>query len=130
METWIFPLTVLPGIGLLIMSTTHWAVALTGEIDHMLSDHSCARDILARKVRQLGLINRALVFLYICAGLLAAAGFIGALITWRPSDLQNVVYLITGLGILMLLVANGMLIVYSFRAYAIKRSQFERRLQQ
>lgn len=128
MESWIFPLTVLPGIGLLIMSTTHWAIALTGEINHLLEHHHCDHRILKRKVQQLGLINRALVFLYICSGLLAAAGFCGATLNWAGATNASWMYFIAGVGILFLLTATYMLIIYGFRAYAIKKTQFANKI--
>jgi hypothetical protein len=71
MDSWIFPLTILPGIGLIIMSTTNWSVALAGEIERLLEDPDCSRAIVKRKIRQLGLLNTALVALYVAAALCA-----------------------------------------------------------
>lgn len=62
-ENWVFPLTILPGIGLMIASTTSWSVALTNEINQLFERIECDREILGRKIRQLKLINNALVSL-------------------------------------------------------------------
>ena len=124
MESWIFPLTILPGIGLLIMSSTNWSVALTGEINDLLRDSKCNVPLLDRKIKQLGLVNRALVALYVCSAMCASAGFFGGIMQYQmdmASDLSTVLLCV---GMLFLLIATVMLIVYAFRATSIKRDQF------
>ncbi len=128
MDQWIFPLTVLPGIGLLIMSTTNWAIALTGEINDLLHDPSCDADILRRKVEQLQLINLALVALYFCTALFALSGFFGVVSLINMHENQTLFALIISLGMLCLLFATGLLILYGFRAVGIKTTQFKNRI--
>ncbi len=128
-DNWIFPLTILPGIGLVIMSTTHWSVALTNEINSFLEKRECDRAILKRKIAQLSLINNALVALYVAAGMCALGGFVGSL--WIYDELlssQIIVTSIVALGIGSLLAANTMLIIYAFWAVSIKKTQFSQRL--
>lgn len=129
LENWIFPLTILPGIGLIIMSTTNWSVALTNEINRLLENMACDQSILKRKVKQLGLINNALVALYCSAAMCTLGGFIGSL--WTYSDIISsalLVTLVVAVGIAALLAATTMLIIYAYRAVNIKRTQFEERL--
>jgi len=128
MDTWIFPLTILPGIGLIITSSTNWAVALTGEINQLLKDQHCDRSILRKKIEQLGLINRALVALYICATMCAFGGFVGAVGLVDTQGIQRTVNIVIGIGMAFLLAATTMLIIYAFRAVNIKRKQFLNRL--
>ncbi len=128
MENWIFPLTVLPGIGLLIMSTTNLVVALTAEINEFLSELECDRDILTQKIGQMRLLNSALVALYICAALFATGGFFGAVLESTMLVDFPLHTLTVGVGMLFLIGGTVVLIVYGFRAVRIKRKQFVRRL--
>ena len=130
MDSWIFPLTILPGIGLIIMSTTNWSVALAGEIERLLKEADCSRTIVKRKIKQLSLLNSALVALYVSAALCALGGFLGAASTYTEGvpKWKVLVTVSTSIGIAFLLAATVMLIVYAFRAVAIKRQQFIERL--
>ena len=128
MQNWFFPLTLLPGVGLIIMSTTNWSIALVTEIDHLLKDHDCDRYILKLKIKQLGLINTALVALYVSAGMCTLGGFIGSLLAHGALTGMTLVTIIVAIGIAALLAAAVMLIIYGFRAVRIKRLQFINRL--
>lgn len=130
MDSWIFPLTILPGIGLIIMSTTNWSVALGGEIERLLNNDNCSRTIVKKKIKQLSLLNSALVALYISAAVCALGGFLGATFNYLDSSMEarTTVTIITSTGIAFLLTATVMLIIYAFRAVNIKRQQFLERL--
>jgi len=110
------------------MSTTNWAIALTTEIDHMLTDEGCNHDILQRKIRQLGLINQGLVTFYLSAACFTFSGFLGALLEIQHLMQQNLIIVLISLGMLFLLLGTSLLILYAFRALRIKRQQFEERL--
>ena len=124
MENWIFPLTILPGIGLLIMSSTNWSVAITGEINQLLNDDQCNMTLLQKKIQQLGLVNRALVALYLCASLCALSGFMAGIMQYQMENTQLVATSLLCIGMIFLLIATVMLIIYAFRATNIKRQQF------
>lgn len=128
MNSWIFPLTILPGIGLLILSTTNWAVALTNEIDHLLPEKHCNPRILKLKIAQLGLLHRALVALYICVSMNVLAGFTGAVWPSGTQGMLPVVTIFVSIGMAFLFAGTFMLIVYAYRAVNIKRNQFLERL--
>lgn len=125
--SWIFPLTILPGIGMLIMSTTHWATALTNEISQSLENSRVSKSIIERKIEQLSLVNRTLVLLYICAGLCGVAGFFGALC--QQNHFNGTIYMnvLLACAIFILVIATCMLIRFAYRATKIKREQFEER---
>ena len=124
MENWIFPLTILPGIGLLIMSSTNWSVAIAGEINDLLQSDECNMILLQKKIQQLGLVNRALVALYLCAALCALSGFMSGIMQYQMESSQFVATFLLCFGMVFLLVATVMLIIYAFRATNIKRQQF------
>ena len=74
MEHWYLPITILPGIGLLILSTSNQLIALSNEISERLKLEICNDQISQRKLKQLKLLNKGLVGLYIGAGAMVASG--------------------------------------------------------
>ena len=125
--SWIFPLTILPGIGMLIMSTTHWATALTNEIYQSLTSNKTSKYIIEKKINQLALVNRTLVLLYICAGLCGVAGFFGALCQQNHFNGTFYMNILLACSIFILVVATCMLITFAYRATKIKQEQFQER---
>lgn len=124
MENWIFPLTVLPGVGLLIISTTNWAIALAAEVEVLLKEEVCRVALLRQKIRQLQRLHLALIGLYLCAALFVLGGFVAAV---QSSSGDLPMGLMAG-GLFFLAVATGMLIDYATRAVRIKRQQFLERI--
>lgn len=128
MEHWIFPLTILPGIGLIITSTTAISNSLIAEINHLLGEDNCRKQLLERKIAQLSLLNWALVALYLSAAFCALGGFMGAILMKGSPESQMYVSWIAGFGVGVLLLASILLIIYGMRAVRIKRHQFLDRL--
>ncbi|MEO1434056.1 MAG: hypothetical protein AAFV80_00875 [Bacteroidota bacterium] len=128
MADWIFPLSILPGIGMIIMSTTHWASSLAGEINGLLKEDFCPYGIVKQKIQQLQILHIALVLLYISASMFALGGFIGSIWSGDMSHPDQYVNTCMSLGMVVLLAAMFCLIVYAFRAVRIKHSQFLSRL--
>ena len=124
MATWVFPLTILPGIGLLIMSTTNWSVALTNEINQLLVHEECNHNLLNKKIRQLSLINQALVALYLCTAMCATGGFVGGILQSEMETASTLTTLLLCIGMFFLILATGMLIIYAYRATSIKKNQY------
>lgn len=69
----IFPITLIPGIALLILSTVTISVALTRGISELIESNG-SKAIVLSKIRQLGEINRALILLYGSVALLSISG--------------------------------------------------------
>ena len=125
MEKWYLPITILPGVGLLIMSTSNLLNALSAELTHLIKeDRECMYTIIEQKITQLGLLNLALVAFYLSAASLVMAGLSGrlqlspTLITW-----------LMVLGIGSILGALALLTQYSLRAVRIKKAQFKKSLE-
>ena len=64
MNSWIFPITLLAGIGFLIASKVCQVIALYSEINHLSHSHENHRDIVTKKISQLALRIQALVGFY------------------------------------------------------------------
>jgi len=121
MEHWYLPITIIPGIGLLILSTSNLMVALSNEIDKLITN--CKDDnLISRKLRQLKLLNRAMIYFYIAVFLLLISGVIAGI---------NQSYKIaTYSGVCAIAVATfGLisLIIYSTRSVNIHQNQFKNR---
>jgi len=81
--SWVTPLLLLPGVGLLLVSTSARYEALHEEIHRLLEEvgeqsRGCALHCLSRA----RLLRTAMVSLYGSAALLAASGLLGAVTHW------------------------------------------------
>ncbi|MCE7991347.1 MAG: hypothetical protein HEP71_05175 [Roseivirga sp.] len=124
MDNWIIPLTLLPGIGMMIMSTSHLSTAISQEISGLIHEESCDTHLVERKITQMSLLNRALVALYLGAASFAITGLIGGISAVQNLMVKDtfIVFLIIGIG--CLLVATIFLITFSMRAVRIKKNQY------
>ena len=86
---WVTPLLLLPGVGLLIVSTAARYGEAHAEVHHLLAEAGeqarlCADHLLRRSLR----FRNALLGLYCSVGLLAAASLLGGLVP-TPSGLST-----------------------------------------
>ncbi|MEO0570808.1 MAG: DUF2721 domain-containing protein [Bacteroidota bacterium] len=125
MENWYVPITIVPGIGLLLMSTSNLLGQLSTEIKNLLAEHDDYEALLHRKLKQLKLVNVAMVFLYASVAFFVISGLIAGLYQSTNSMGDNIpIYFSVG-GILSCLTALVLLIIFSFRAVSIKQDQFK-----
>ena len=122
MENWYLPITIVPGIGLLILSTSNLMVTLTNELSGLIKEQSKDDSIIHRKLTQLKTLNRAMVLFYIAVACLAIAGLIGGL---QFEVIENSATYISVLGIVIMLLGLFSLIKYSYRAVSIRQDQFK-----
>ena len=119
---WYIPITILPGIGMLVLSTTSQMMALSNEIEHLL-DRRCTpfqHRIADLKILQLGRLTKSATLLYLAAALFVLSGVWGAVTT--DVDIADGILFI---GVALTLVALGLLINYSFHTIRIRRMQHE-----
>ena len=122
MENWYLPITLVPGIGLLILSTSNLMVTLSNELSGFIKEQSKDESIISRKLSQLKTLNRAMVFFYIAVACLAIAGLIGGL---QLNSLKNSDTYISIVGIIIMLLGLVSLIKYSYKAVSIRQDQFK-----
>ena len=118
MENWYLPITIVPGLGLLILSTSNLMVTLSHEISAML-DTAKAKTIIARKLKQLKLLNMAMVFFYIAVALLLISAVCNGVYA-----IDKVSLYISVLAIVFALLGLFALVTFSFRAVSIRQNQF------
>jgi len=118
MENWYLPITIVPGLGLLILSTSNLMVTLSHEISAML-DTTKEKTIIARKLKQLKLLNMAMVFFYVAVALLLISAVCNGLYA-----IDKVSLYISVLAIVFALMGLFALVTFSFRAVSIRQNQF------
>ena len=124
MDNWYIPITIIPGIGLLILSTSNLMVTLSTEINTLIHNTDENDVIINKKLIQLKLLNRAMVLFYIAISCLVTAALIGGISLKLEIEAALALYVII-LGIIMLLLGLFWLIKYSYRAVSIRQDQFK-----
>ena len=120
MDKWYIPVTFLPGISLLILSTSNIILALSTEINSLIEEHK-KDHILLNKIKQLRLLTNALTGFYITAAAFVLSGGLGFLLEAEKSQIpQYTLYL----GVLCTFVSLSLLIIYAYRAVSIRKQQF------
>ncbi|BDS15518.1 hypothetical protein [Aureispira anguillae] len=122
---WYLPITILPAIGLIIMSTVTQTIAISAEINDLLSNKCSPFQHMVSdiKIKQLGLLTRSTALLYLSAGCFVLSGVIG-----RVSESVHFMELpsiILYVGTIFVFIALGFLNLYGFRAVKVRRIQHE-----
>ena len=122
MNSWYIPITILPGIALLILSTSNILISLSNEIAGRIKQKSDSA-LTKRKLTQLNLLTKGLVGLYIGAGCMVVAGILAGIQNYIAvtDDLATIAMLI---GVSSLFISIGFLILFAFRAVRIRQDQF------
>lgn len=124
MYEWFVPITILPGVALLVLSTSNLLINLSDEISQLLQSEKHAEILIAKKkLKQLNLLNLAMVGLYF-----GAANFVVSAILAIQSETlawcyKASIYSISG-GIIAVLVSLCFLVIFSFKAVTIRKNQF------
>lgn len=127
-QGWVLPLTVLPGIGLFILSTTNYINALSGEIAALFEEEDCDKVLLKKKITQLTVLNTAIIMLYISGALFAVSGLVGGLGKLEHVAADQGVLAMLVLGVTSFLGACICLVTFSIRMLRIKQYQFDKRV--
>ncbi len=128
MSEWFFPMTLLPGVGLLIMSTSNLSMGLSAEIASLLKDDKDLAPIIRQKISQLSRLNLSLTSFYIsCAGLVVSGLIAG--VSKESESNQFWSEVILWIAITCIFIALILLMIYSAKAVRIKRSQFKQKLE-
>ena len=122
MENWYLPITIVPGLGLLVLSTSNLMITLSNEIDSKIQQTKNSA-IIRRKLAQLKLLNKAMVFFYVAIALLLTSAILKGLF-----DLEEVTFFTSAFAVILALIGLFSLILYSFRAVRIRQDQFKDKL--
>ena len=114
---WYIPITIIPGIGLIIMSTSNLLIALNNEVSALNRKREIFGEIIALKIGQMKRLNWAMVFLYTGILCFLLSGLLAVLIS--PSGLLVQIIMISG--VTSSLVAIVYLISFGFRSVQIRQ---------
>ncbi len=129
MTEWYIPITILPGVGLLIMSTSNILNMLSNELSSLIKDEcDSLRDIIERKISQLGLVTKSMVGFYISSACFVLAGLTGAFDLSLGGSSNSKIFILMIIGTVSVLVSLIFLTIYALRAVQIKKNQFKRSL--
>ncbi len=129
MMEWYIPVTLLPGVGLLIMSTSNLLNAISTELSVLIREwNPVMNKVIERKIDQVGLLNKSLVSLYISSASYVLAGLTGALASSGSPAFEKLQFGLMLTGTAAVLVGLVFLTLFSYHAVSIKREQFRLRL--
>ena len=123
MENWYLPVTIVPGLGLLILSTSNLMMTLSNEISTLIKNTK-DKTIITKKLSQLRLLNTTMVFFYISVALLFVSAVVNGLCSIENASLYISVFAIS-----LVIIGLTFLIIYSFRAVKIRQNQLKKMLQ-
>lgn len=127
---WYLPITILPAVCLLIMSTTSQMMGLSTEVGNLVSQNCTPfqHEISAMKIRQLRRLTISTALLYSSAALFVLSGLVSA--AFNGGVLSKSAQYVLIIGVLMFLAALFFLIFYGFRTITIRRLQHRNNQQQ
>ena len=114
---WYIPITIIPGLGLIIMSTSNLLIALNTEVSQLNRKKGVFGEIIALKIGQMKRLNWAMIFLYLAILCFLLSGLLAVLI--NPVALLIRIIMIAGVG--SSLVAIVFLISFGFRSVSIRQ---------
>ncbi len=125
METWYLPITILPGIGLLILSTSNLIISLNEEMERLLIEADKFQILINRKLSQMRLLTYGLSGLYFSTALMVLSGIVSFSNRYdlNAVGMTGSVVLLAGVGFIFLSLI--ILIIYSARAVTIRRAHFD-----
>ena len=121
---WYLPITIIPAIGLLILSTITQMLSLSSEISGLVSGQCSVfqHKISARKIKQLGLLTRATAMLYVATGCYVLSGIVGVI--FENDGVWSLPSVMLYIGTVFVFIAITLLIIYAFKAVKIRKDQF------
>lgn len=117
---WYIPITILPGIGMFIISTSNLIIALNDEIRELNVEKMKFRIIIIKKISQLKKLNFSLIGQYISALSLVLGGVLGG-ITENPKTIIVLVFI----GVVFLAISIALLIQYSIVSVRIRQQHLK-----
>jgi len=117
---WYIPITILPGIGMFIISTSNIMIALNDEIRELNTELTKYQSVAHKKVMQLKKLNYALIGQYIASFALVLGGVLGGL-----SKNPKFIILLVFTGVVFLAISIGLLIHYSIISINIRQEHLD-----
>lgn len=121
MNTWYLPITILPGIRLLIISTSTLIVSLNEELERLLMDANINQKLIHQKLSQMKLLTYSMTGFYISTALMVFSG----LVSFSTVSL-GIGSAILMSGVFFIFLSLIILVLYSVRAVKIRHLHFNK----
>ena len=126
---WYIPITFLPAVALLILSTSNLLIDLNGEIDTLLqNEQNRDKNIISEKLSQLKKLTLAQFFFYGSSLLFTLASLIGALNEMHFFTVNLPISAMLIGGVTGMILGLIVLFIYSLNAVKIRQQQHQRNL--
>ncbi|MCH2451347.1 MAG: hypothetical protein MK198_14565 [Gracilimonas sp.] len=125
MEAWYLPITIIPGIGLLILSTSNLIISLNEELEGLLKDADEFQLLIDRKLSQMKLLTYSLAGLYLSTALLVLSGLLSFSKRYEEGIFSSSASVSLITGVTLIFISLIILILYSVRAVTIRRAHFD-----
>jgi len=125
MDTWYLPITILPGIGLLILSTTNLIISLNEELERLLKEADEFQVLINRKLSQMRLLTYGMAGLYISTALMVLSGLISFSREFQPTGFSGIGSWVLMAGVTFVFLSLIILISYSAKAVYIRQAHFD-----
>ena len=121
MMQWYIPITILPGISLLILSTSNFLIDINREIKDLKAQGSDYEQIMQMKLGQLVRLSWVISFLYVTVLCLTLSGLIAS-IEKIGLHAEKFALAFLVLGIVVMMIALMILIVFAIRGVKIRQA--------
>lgn len=125
---WYIPITILPGIGVLLMSSATLTVAMYGDIKGLMDQEDLDHDFLKSKISQLNLLSSAMVGFYVACALMVLAGLASGFNLPHTAMWEGLTRVLMLVGVIATTISLFLLVTYSLKAVRMRREQFVARL--
>jgi hypothetical protein len=115
---WYIPITLLPGIALLILSTSNFIIALNIEIHGLKEKKEFFEDIIKPKIIQLERLNYAISGLYLSVLFFTISGLFSSL-----EYADELIFTVISIGTGIMTLSVVLLIIFSISGNRTKRKQ-------
>jgi hypothetical protein len=124
MEKWYLPITILPGIGLIIISASNLVISLNEEMEDLLKEAVSFEPLINKKLKQMRLLTMSLAGFYISTALMVLSGLVSLAqnYTRKFSEYWGLAILL--LGVVLIFASLLILIIYSVKAVSIRQEHF------
>lgn len=118
---WYVPMTIVPGVSLIIISTSTIILSLNSEISLLESQPEKNLQIIQAKLSQLKRVSLSIVFQYVGVFLFLISGILKSMLP----ELENLFTWFLLLGVLSVSISIAILINYSLKAVKIRQKHLQ-----
>ncbi len=117
---WYLPMTIIPGIGLIILSTSNLMLNLNSEISQLKHEGEHVKNIISLKLGQLKTLSWSIVFQYLGVILFLFSGLLMSMFAQAPLAKGLLVA-----GVSVVSISIFLLLIYSIKAVSIRQKHLE-----